>query len=154
MVQCVIIRSYYHTITTRDLLIPLPNLFYLVRLWKSEFKGWAFPPTVDGSMGCMGWSGGLTVAGIGDWNCWGPVAKSIQRFTFSYNRWLFATASTGGPRYSRTFYLQIRLFTSTKGSNITIFQSKMAFLSANSRFAVQNDGPYLPRITRETCISF
>jgi hypothetical protein len=28
----------------------------------------------------------------------------------------------------------------------------MAFLSVHSRFAVvQNDGPYLPRITRETC---
>jgi hypothetical protein len=27
----------------------------------------------------------------------------------------------------------------------------MAFLPENSRFAVQNDGPYLPRITRETC---
>jgi hypothetical protein len=34
---------------------------------------------------------------------------------------------------------------------MTIFQSKMAFLSANSRFAVQNDRMYLPRITRETC---
>ncbi len=34
---------------------------------------------------------------------------------------------------------------------IAIFQSKMEFLSANSRFAVQNDGTYLPRITRETC---
>ncbi len=28
----------------------------------------------------------------------------------------------------------------------------MDFLSANSGFAVQNDGTYLPRITRETCI--
>ncbi len=27
----------------------------------------------------------------------------------------------------------------------------MDFLSANSGFAVQNDGTYLPRITRETC---
>ncbi len=36
-------------------------------------------------------------------------------------------------------------------SKMTIFQSKMDFLSANSRFAVQNDGTYLPRITRETC---
>ncbi len=35
-------------------------------------------------------------------------------------------------------------------SKMTIFQSKMNFLSANSRFAVQNDGTYLPRITRET----
>jgi hypothetical protein len=38
-----------------------------------------------------------------------------------------------------------------KESKITIFQSKLDFLSANSRFAVQNGGPYLPRITRETC---
>jgi hypothetical protein len=29
--------------------------------------------------------------------------------------------------------------------------SIMGFLSANSGFAVQNDGTYLPRITRETC---
>jgi hypothetical protein len=34
---------------------------------------------------------------------------------------------------------------------MSIFQLKMDFLSANSRFAVQNDGTYLPRITRETC---
>ncbi len=27
----------------------------------------------------------------------------------------------------------------------------MGFLSANSGFAVQNDGTYRPRITRETC---
>ncbi len=38
-----------------------------------------------------------------------------------------------------------------KESKITIFQSKLDFLSANSRFAVQNGGPYLPRITMETC---
>ncbi len=35
---------------------------------------------------------------------------------------------------------------------MTLFQSKMDFLSANSRFAVQNDGTYLPRITRKACI--
>jgi hypothetical protein len=58
---------------------------------------------------------------------------------------------TGGPRYSRTFYLRIRLFTYEKWPKMTIMQSKMDFLSANSRFAVQNDGMYLPRITRETC---
>jgi hypothetical protein len=34
----------------------------------------------------------------------------------------------------------------------TILQSKMDILSANSRFAVQNDGTYKSRITRETCI--
>jgi hypothetical protein len=52
---------------------------------------------------------------------------------------------------SRTFYLGIRLFTFEKWPKMTIFQSKMDFLSANSRFAVQNDGTYLLRITRETC---
>jgi hypothetical protein len=59
--------------------------------------------------------------------------------------------STGSPRYSRTFYLRIRSFTLEKRSKMIIFQSKMNFLSANSRFAVQNDGTYLLRITRETC---
>ncbi len=32
-----------------------------------------------------------------------------------------------------------------------LFQSKTDLLSANSRFAGQNDGMYLPRIARETC---
>ncbi len=59
--------------------------------------------------------------------------------------------TTGSPRYSRTFYLRICLFTFEKWPKMTILQSKMDFLSANSRFAVQNDGTYLPRITRETC---
>jgi hypothetical protein len=61
--------------------------------------------------------------------------------------------NTGGPRYSRTFYLRIRLFTLEK-MVMTIFQSKINFLSANSRFEVQNEGTYLPPITRETCIIF
>ncbi len=64
----------------------------------------------------------------------------------------FHFITTGGPRYSRTFYLRIRLFAFEKWPKVTLFQSKMDFLSANSRFAVQNDGTYLPRITRETCI--
>ncbi len=34
---------------------------------------------------------------------------------------------------------------------MTLFQSKTVFLTAISRFAVQNDRTYLPRITRETC---
>jgi len=42
--------------------------------------------------------------------------------------------NTGGPRNSRTFYLQIRLFTLVK--------------------VVQNEGTYLPRISRETCIVY
>ncbi len=40
-----------------------------------------------------------------------------------------------------------------KWPKMTLFQSKMDFLSANSRFAVQNDRTYLPLITRETCIT-
>jgi hypothetical protein len=51
----------------------------------------------------------------------------------------------------RTFYLRTRLFTFENRSKMIIFQSKMDFLSANSRFAVQNDGTYLSRIMRETC---
>jgi hypothetical protein len=39
-------------------------------------------------------------------------------------------SNTGGPRYSRTFYLQIRLFTLQKWSKMTIFKSKKDFLSA------------------------
>ncbi len=35
---------------------------------------------------------------------------------------------------------------------MTIFQSKIYFLSANSIFAVQKDVTYLPQITRETYI--
>ncbi len=34
---------------------------------------------------------------------------------------------------------------------MTIIQSKIDFIFANSRFAVQNDGTYLARITTETC---
>ena len=45
------------------------------------------------------------------------------------------------PCYLRTIYLRITFHN----------WSKMDFLSANSRFAVQNDGKYVPRITRETC---
>ena len=46
--------------------------------------------------------------------------------------------STGGPRYLQTFYLQIFLFTFQNWSKSTILQSKMDFLSAHLRFAVQN----------------
>jgi hypothetical protein len=35
-----------------------------------------------------------------------------------------------------------------------IFLSKMVFLSENTSFAVKNDGPYLPRITRDTFTAF
>ncbi len=62
--------------------------------------------------------------------------------------WLVSTCIPG---YSRTFYLQIRFFTFRK---MTIFQSKIDFLSTNSRCAIQNDGTFLPRITRETCTLF
>ena len=51
------------------------------------------------------------------------------------------------------FLMQIRLFAFEECSKMTNFQTKMNFLSANSRFAVQNDRTYLPRITRETCTS-
>ena len=59
--------------------------------------------------------------------------------------------NTGGPRYSRTFYLQICLFTFREWSKMTIFYWKMDVLSANSGFEVQNDRGYLPKITKETC---
>jgi hypothetical protein len=58
---------------------------------------------------------------------------------------------TGDPRYSKTFYVQICLFTLEKRSEVTIFLPKKGLLSANSRFAVQNDGTYLTRLTSETC---
>ncbi len=35
---------------------------------------------------------------------------------------------------------------------MTIFQPKINFLSANSRFTVQNGATYLPRMTMKTCI--
>ncbi len=57
---------------------------------------------------------------------------------------------TGDPRYLRTFYTQIRL--SAFGKMVQNDKLPMDFLSANSRFAVHNDGTYLLRITRETCI--
>jgi hypothetical protein len=47
------------------------------------------------------------------------------------------------------FYQQIHLFTLTKMLKMT----NMAFLTANSRFAVLNDETYPPRITRKTCIA-
>ncbi len=51
------------------------------------------------------------------------------------------------------FYLQIRLFTIVKKNlKSPIFQSKCVFLSTNSLFAVQNSRPYLPPITRPTCL--
>ncbi len=55
------------------------------------------------------------------------------------------------PSLFADFYLRIRLFTFEKWPKMTILKSKMDFCSANSRFEVQNDGTYLPRITRETC---
>jgi hypothetical protein len=58
----------------------------------------------------------------------------------------------GGPRYLRSFYLQIHISILKIMVQNDNFQSKMDFLSENSRFDVQNDGTYLPKITRETCI--
>ena len=70
-------------------------------------------------------------------------AQSIKRLRISKGN----ATSTGGPRNLRTFYLQICLFT---------FQNwkKWQFSSQKWTFAVQNDGTYLPRITRETCSEF
>ncbi len=39
--------------------------------------------------------------------------------------------SAGGPRYSRTFYLRINLFTLEKRSKMTTFQSKMDCMEWN-----------------------
>ena len=47
---------------------------------------------------------------------------------------IITNGSPGGPRYSRTFYLPIPLFTLAILIKIPIFQSKMDFLSANSVF--------------------
>ncbi len=74
---------------------------------------------------------------------------SFQSFLFFH---FLTYKNTGSPCYSRTFYLRICLFTFEKWPKMTLFQSKMDFLSANSRFEVQNDGTYLPRITMETCM--
>ena len=63
----------------------------------------------------------------------------------------FQKSHTGGPRYSRTFYLRIRLFTLGKLVQNDHSLVKNGLLSGNSVFAVQNDRMYLPRITRETC---
>ena len=56
--------------------------------------------------------------------------------------------TTGGPRYSANLLIH-----NSKLVMNDNFLVKMDFLSANSRFLVQNDGMYLPRITRETCTS-
>jgi hypothetical protein len=57
--------------------------------------------------------------------------------------------STDSPRYLRTFYLWSCLFTLSKMVKMIIFQLKIEYLVAYSRFEAQNDGTYLPRITRE-----
>lgn len=70
--------------------------------------------------------------------------KSLVPYSYS--------SCSGVPRYSRTSYLRICLFTSqilVKNANFVV---KMDISSDNSIFKVQNDGAYLPRITRETCI--
>ncbi len=55
---------------------------------------------------------------------------------------MFQLQYTGGAGYLQTFYLRIRLFTLKKRFEMTIFKSKMDFLSTYSRFVVQNDGTY------------
>ena len=82
-----------------------------------------------------------------------PMSSGKHQILSSYKIPLkFQFTSTGGPRYLRTFYLQICWFTIQNWLKMTIFYSKMDFLSVNSEFAVQNDGTYLPWIKRETCI--
>ena len=60
---------------------------------------------------------------------------------------------TGGPRYSRTLYLQIRFLSLVKNDNFLVQNG----LFINSGFTVQNDGTYLHsryyllQITMETC---
>ncbi len=61
---------------------------------------------------------------------------------------------TDCPRNSRTFYLQICWFTLGKVVQNNNFLAQMDFLYANSVFEVQNEGTYLPRISRETCTRF
>ncbi len=50
------------------------------------------------------------------------------------------------------FYVRICVFTLAKMFKIGNFPVKMDLLSTITRYAVQNDGTYLPWITRETCI--
>ncbi len=101
---------------------------------------------------CLLWSLYKSFANASKSECFG-YAEWVQKFQDKQTLILPSEYNTGGPRYSRTFYLRICLFTLEKWFKMTIFQSKMDFLSANSGFAVQNDPTYLPRITRETCSS-
>ncbi len=73
----------------------------------------------------------------------------FNRINYYYSTLYQKKHNTGGPRYSRTFYLQICLLLSTKMVQNNNFPVKNGLFSANSSFAVQNDGPYLPQITRE-----
>ncbi len=61
---------------------------------------------------------------------------------------------TGGPRYSRTLICKFACSHMKNDLKLHFSSQKMGFISANSRFAVQNDGTYLLRITRETCTSY
>ncbi len=74
------------------------------------------------------------------------------KIRFNFNVYVYFMVSRLNPLFSRTFYLRIRSFTFEKWPKMTLFQSKMDFLSAHSSFAVQNDGTHLPRITREIWI--
>ncbi len=58
----------------------------------------------------------------------------------------------GLPRYLRTFIFKFACSHCQNGPiKLRIFQLKLNSLFANSRFAIQNDWTYLPRITRKTC---
>ncbi len=67
-------------------------------------------------------------------------------------RKIILVLNTGGPRYSRSFYLRIRLFTLRKMVRTDNFTDKNGLFFCEFKFAVKNDETYLPRITRETCI--
>ena len=65
--------------------------------------------------------------------------------------WFQINVRTGSPRYCGLFTYEFASSHWQNWSKMPILKSKKDFLSANSVFAVQNDGTYLSRITRETC---
>ncbi len=66
--------------------------------------------------------------------------------------YIYASQYSRPSLFAEFFYLRICLFTLKKVVQMAIFQSKIDFLFVNSRFGVLNDGTYLSRITRDTCI--
>ncbi len=74
-------------------------------------------------------------------------------FLISWHQMKYVKLSTGGPRYSRTFYLQICLFTIEKWPKMTLLQSKWTFyLRIQDLRSKMTERIYLEsRIKRETC---